>query len=42
VRVDSSGSGWAPVEGSCEHGNKTFGSIESGEFLDQPSNYQLL
>jgi hypothetical protein len=32
--VDSSGSGWGPVAGSCEHGNEPSGSIKGGEFLD--------
>jgi len=27
------GSGWGPVAGSCEHGNETWGSIKSVEFL---------
>jgi hypothetical protein len=26
--LDSSGSGWGPVEGSCEHGNEPSGSIK--------------
>jgi hypothetical protein len=30
--VDSSGSGQAPLAGSCEHGNGPFGSIKCGEF----------
>jgi hypothetical protein len=30
----SSGSGWGPVEGSCEHGNEPSSSIRGGEFLD--------
>jgi hypothetical protein len=30
----SSGSGWGPVAGSCEHGNEPSGSIKYGKFLD--------
>jgi hypothetical protein len=26
----------------CEHGNGTFGSVNSGEFLDSLSDYDLL
>jgi hypothetical protein len=33
-RVDSSGSGQAPVAGCCEHGNEPLGSVKGGEFLD--------
>jgi hypothetical protein len=29
------------VADSCEHGNKHLGSIKSGGFVDQLSNYQL-
>jgi hypothetical protein len=32
--LDSSGSGWGPVAGSCEEGNEPSGSIEGGEFLE--------
>jgi hypothetical protein len=32
--LDSSGSGWGPMAGSCEHGNERSGSIKGGEFLD--------
>jgi hypothetical protein len=32
--LDSSGSGWGPVAGSCEYGNGPSGSIKYGEFLD--------
>jgi hypothetical protein len=31
--LDSSGSGYGPVVGSCEHGNEPLGSIKGGEFL---------
>jgi hypothetical protein len=32
--LDSSGSRWGPVTGSCEHGIESFGSIKGGDFLD--------
>jgi len=32
--LDSSGSGWDPVAGSCGYSNELLGSIECGEFLD--------
>jgi hypothetical protein len=32
--LDASGSGQAPVAGSCQHGNKLSVSINVGEFLD--------
>jgi hypothetical protein len=31
VKVDSSGPGYGPVVGTCEHGNKSSGSIKGGE-----------
>jgi hypothetical protein len=31
--LDSSGSGYGPHAGSCEHGNESSGSIKGGEFL---------
>jgi len=37
--LDSSGSGWGSVCGSCECGNELSGSIKSGEFFDWPSDY---
>jgi hypothetical protein len=30
--LDSSGSGYGPVAGSCEHGNEPLGSTKYGEF----------
>jgi hypothetical protein len=30
----SSGSGYGPVAGSCEHGNEPSASTKGGEFLD--------
>jgi len=33
-RLDSSGSGYRPVMGSCEHSNEPSGSIKCREFLD--------
>jgi hypothetical protein len=35
--LDSSGSGYKPVEGSSEHCNEPSGSIKGGEFLEQLS-----
>jgi hypothetical protein len=32
--LDSSGSGYRPVAGSCEHGNEPSGSIKFWEFLE--------
>jgi hypothetical protein len=32
--MDSSGSGYGLVEGSCEHGNKPSGSINRWKFLE--------
>jgi hypothetical protein len=32
--LDSSGSGWRPVAGRCEHGNEPSDSIKGGEFVD--------
>jgi len=32
--LDSSGSGFAQMSGSCEHGNEPWGSIKREEFLD--------
>jgi hypothetical protein len=32
--LDSPGSGWGQVSGSCECGNKSSSSIKCGEFLD--------
>jgi hypothetical protein len=32
--LESSGSGYRPVAGSCEEGNKPSGFIKSGEYLD--------
>jgi len=32
--LKASGSGQRTVEGLCEHGNETSGSIKGGEFLD--------
>jgi hypothetical protein len=31
----SSGPGWGPVTGCCEHGDELLGSIKGGEFLDE-------
>jgi hypothetical protein len=40
--LDRSGSGWGPVEGSCEHGNEPMGSINYWEVLEWLQNWQLL
>jgi hypothetical protein len=32
--LDSSASGYGPVDGSCEHGNRPSSSIKGGAFLD--------
>jgi hypothetical protein len=40
--LDSSGSGFGPVAGSCEHGNETTGSTKSGKFLDHLNECLLL
>jgi hypothetical protein len=32
--LDSSGSGYKPMVGSCEHVNEPLGSIKCGKFLD--------
>jgi hypothetical protein len=42
VWTDASGSGYGPVEGSCEHGNKLSDSIKGGKFLDLLSDYYHL
>jgi hypothetical protein len=39
--LDSSGSGYFPVAGSCEYGNEPLGTIECGKCLDKLSNYYL-
>jgi hypothetical protein len=33
-RLDSSGSGYRPVAGSCEHDNEPSGSVRDGELLE--------
>jgi hypothetical protein len=33
--MDSSGSGYGVVVGSCEHSNKSSSSVKDGEFLDK-------
>jgi hypothetical protein len=40
--LDSSGSGQAPLAGSCEHGNEPSGPTRGGEFFDHLSEYWLL
>jgi hypothetical protein len=33
--LDSSGSGWIPVVGSCEHGNEPLGSVKYWEIIEE-------
>jgi hypothetical protein len=40
--LDAFGSEHGPAADSYERGNKLSGSIRGGEFLDKPSDYQLL
>jgi hypothetical protein len=40
--LDSTGSEYNAVAGSCEHGNDPSVSIKGGEFCDQQSDYQFL
>jgi hypothetical protein len=40
--LDGSGSGYGPVEGSCEHGIEPSGSIKCWEFLEGLHNWRLL
>jgi len=40
--LNSAGSGWSPVAGSCEHGNEPSGSVKGDGVLDQLNDYQLL
>jgi hypothetical protein len=37
--LDSSGSGYRQVVGSCKHGTEPSGSIKGKQFLEQLSNY---
>jgi hypothetical protein len=39
---DQSGSGYGPVEGSCEHGDEPSGSLKCWEVPDWLDNLQLL
>jgi hypothetical protein len=39
---DASGSGQAPVAGSCEHCSEPSDSIKGREFIDQLSDCELL
>jgi hypothetical protein len=38
--LDRFGSGYGPVEGSCEHGNEPSGSIKCWEVLEMPRNWR--
>jgi hypothetical protein len=40
--TDSAGSGCGPVEGSCEHGNESWGFITRGQFFHKMSNCKLI
>jgi hypothetical protein len=40
--LDQCGSGYGPMEGSCEHDNEPWGSIKSWEVLEWLHNWQLL
>jgi hypothetical protein len=40
--MDSSGSGYVPVAGSCEQGNATSSFIKDGSFSERLSYCQLL
>jgi hypothetical protein len=40
--LDLSGSGWRPVEGSCEHGNELSGFVKCCEILEKLINWWLL
>jgi hypothetical protein len=40
--LDSSGSGYLPVSGSCEHEYKNLGSINARKYFDQLNDYQVL
>jgi len=37
--LDSSGSGWDPLGGCCEHGNEPSGFIKSRDSFDKPSDH---
>jgi hypothetical protein len=37
--LDSSGSGWVPVEGSCEHGNERSNLIKCRKIPEQLSDF---
>jgi hypothetical protein len=40
--LDRTGSGWGPVEGSCEHGDEPSGSLKCWKILEYLHNWQLL
>jgi hypothetical protein len=42
IGLDSYGSGYGPVEGSCEHGIEPSGSIKCWEVLEWLHNWRLL
>jgi hypothetical protein len=39
--LDRSGSGYGPVEGSCEYGNEPTGSIKFWDIPEQLSDWRL-
>jgi hypothetical protein len=39
--LDSAGSEYGPMAGSCEHDNETSASMKGGEFLDGQVGYLL-
>jgi hypothetical protein len=40
--LNQSGSGYGPMEGSCEHGNEPSGSIKHWEVLEWLHNWRVL
>jgi hypothetical protein len=40
--LNRSGSGKGPVDGSCEHGNESSGSMKCWEILEYLSDWRLL
>jgi hypothetical protein len=40
--LDSCGSGWVPVAGTCEQSDEPSRSIKGGQFLEYLSEYYLL
>jgi hypothetical protein len=40
--TDSTGSGYEPLVGSCEHGNELWGANKCWELLHKHNNYSVL